>query len=120
MLSSRAMSEAIVEVNHLRKEFDGTVAVADLSFSVPRGEIVGLLGANGAGKTTAIQILLGLISPTAGSVKVFGMDLEKQRIAILQRANFTSAYTGLPGNLKVRENLRVFAALYGVKNHADK
>src|SRR5258708_1605666 len=114
------MSDTIVEVQHLRKEFDGTVAVADLSFSVPRGEIVGLLGANGAGKTTAIQILLGLITPTSGSVKIFGMELEKHRIEILKRCNFSSAYTNLPYNLKVWENLLVFAKLYGVNGHREK
>lgn len=114
------MSETIVEVSHLRKEFDGTVAVADLSFTVQRGEIVGVLGANGAGKTTTIQILLGLTTPTAGTVRVFGQDLEKHRIDILQRSNFSSAYTGLPSNLKVRENLLVFAKIYGVKGHRQK
>ncbi len=114
------MSETIVEVNHLRKEFNGTVAVADLSFTVQRGEIVGLLGANGAGKTTAIQTLLGLIKLTGGTVRVFGMDLERHRVDILQRANFCSAYTGLPSNLKVWENLYIFARIYGVADHKRK
>jgi ABC-2 type transport system ATP-binding protein len=90
------MAETLVDVQHLRKEFDGTVAVADVSFVVPRGEIVGVLGANGAGKTTTIQILLGLIKPTSGTVTIFGKDLERHRVEILQRANFSSAYTGLP------------------------
>ena len=114
------MSETIVQVDHLRKEFNGTVAVADVSLSVRRGEIVGLLGANGAGKTTAIQILLGLITPTSGSVKIFGMELEKHRIEILQRCNFSSAYTNLPYNLKVWENLLIFSKLYGVNGHREK
>lgn len=114
------MSETIVEVQHLRKVFDGTVAVEDISFTVQQGEIVGVLGANGAGKTTAIQILLGLITPTSGTVKIFGLDLEKHRIDILQRCNFSSAYTGLPSNLKVSENLLVFAKLYGVIGYQEK
>src|SRR2546426_270000 len=101
----RFMSDPIVEVQHLRKEFNGTVAVADVSFAVRRGEIVGVLGPNGAGKTTTIQILLGLTKATAGSVRVFGKDLEHHRVDILQRCNFSSAYTNLPYNLKVRENL---------------
>ena len=108
------MSEAIVEVQHLRKEFDGTVAVADISFGVNAGEIVGLLGANGAGKTTTIQILLGLTKATSGSVRIFGRDFERHRVEILQRCNFSSAYTGLPSNLKVWENLLIFSKLYGV------
>jgi ABC-2 type transport system ATP-binding protein len=114
------MSEPIVQLEHLRKEFNGTVAVADVSFPVQRGEIVGLLGANGAGKTTTIQVLLGLTTPTSGTVRVFGMEFEQQRIEILQRCNFSSAYTGLPSNLKVWENLLVFAKLYQVKDHRQK
>ena len=114
------MAETLVEVQHLRKEFAGTVAVADVSFTVQRGEIVGVLGANGAGKTTTIQILLGLIKPTSGNVTVFGKDLERHRIEILQRSNFSSAYTGLPSNLKVWENLLIFAMIYGVKGHREK
>ena len=114
------MAETLVDVQHLRKEFDGTVAVADVSFTVQRGEIVGVLGANGAGKTTTIQILLGLIKPTSGTVKVFGQDLEHHRVEILQRANFSSAYTGLPSNLKVWENLLIFSKIYGVNNHRQK
>src|SRR5207247_7138637 len=114
------MGEAIVDVQHLRKEFNGTVAVADVSFSIKRGEIVGLLGANGAGKTTTIQVLLGLTTPTSGTVKIFGQDFEKHRVEILQRCNFSSAYTGLPSNLKVWENMLIFSMLYGVKNHRQK
>ncbi|HUJ10543.1 MAG TPA: ABC transporter ATP-binding protein [Verrucomicrobiae bacterium] len=114
------MAETIVEVQHLRKEFDGTVAVADVSFVVERGEIVGVLGPNGAGKTTTIQVLLGLTTATAGTVRVFGRDLMKHRVEILQRSNFSSAYTGLPSNLKVRENLLIFSKIYGVKGHREK
>lgn len=114
------MSEAVVEVKNLRKEFKEAVAIDDLSFSVERGEIVGLLGPNGAGKTTAIQVLLGLITPTSGSVKIFGLDTSTHRIEILRRCNFSSAYVNLPHNLKVWENFAVFAALYGVKNHKPK
>ncbi len=115
-----AMSDPVVEVKSLRKEFDKTVALADVSFTVRRGEIVGLLGANGAGKTTAIQILLGLVTPTGGEVRIFGMDMARHRIEILQRCNFTSAYVNLPSNLKVRENLYIFSQLYGVNGHDEK
>jgi ABC-2 type transport system ATP-binding protein len=110
----------VVAVDDLTKTFNGTTAVNHLTFAVPQGRILGLLGANGAGKTTAIQILLGLIKPTSGVVRMFGRDLEQHRIETLARTNFTSAYTALPGNLKVRENLNVFAGLYGVKNPAKK
>lgn len=90
------MAEILVDVRNLRKEFAGTVAVADVSFTVKLGEIVGVLGANGAGKTTTIQILLGLIKPSGGKITVFGKDLERHRIEILQRSNFSSASPDCP------------------------
>ena len=114
------MFAPIVQVDGLRKEFNGTTAVADVTFEIRRGEIVGLLGANGAGKTTTIQVLLGLTTPTAGAVRIFGQEFEPHRVEILQRSNFSSAYTGLPANLKVWENLLIFAKLYQVKNHRQK
>lgn len=114
------MPELVLDVKNLRKEYGDKVAVEDVSFSVARGEVLGLLGPNGAGKSTAIQILLGLVTPTKGSVNVFGMDIEKHRVKILQRCNFSSAYIWLPDNLKVRENLVVFAALYQIKNAKAK
>jgi ABC-2 type transport system ATP-binding protein len=110
---------AVLRVAELRKTFDGVTAVDGISFEVGTGEILGLLGANGAGKSTTLQILLGLTTPTSGKVEVFGMDLNRHRIEILQRCNFSSAYTGLPANLKVWENLVVFAKLYEVR-HARK
>lgn len=112
--------QKVVEISHLRKTFGSKIAIEDLSFDLSRGEILGLLGPNGAGKTTAIQILLGLIAPTSGTVNVFGMDINKHRIEILQRCNFSSAYVMLPHNLKVSENLLVFAELYGVRNAKQK
>jgi ABC-2 type transport system ATP-binding protein len=114
------MSEPIVEIKNLRKVFGELAAIEDLTFSVAKGEIVGLLGANGAGKTTALSILLGLITPTSGRVRIFGEDLEKKRVTILRRMNFSSAYTALPSNLRVIENLMVFARLYSVRNPARK
>lgn len=111
---------AVLEVDGLRKVFDHQVVLHDLSFTLQTGEIVGLLGANGAGKSTAIQILLGLTTATAGRVSVFGLALDKYRHEILKRCNFTSAYTSLPHNLTVAENLSVFAGLYGVRDARRK
>lgn len=113
-------AENVIEVKNLKKAFDGKEAIKDVSFAVSRGEIVGLLGANGAGKTTAIQILLGLIRPSGGSVRIFGKDPDKHRVEVLQRCNFSSAYISLPHNLKVRENLLIFGELYGVKDVKSK
>src|SRR5262245_59617012 len=106
---------AIVDISSLHKAFGETVAVEDVSFQVFPGEIVGLLGPNGAGKTTTLSMLLGLIKPTSGKITIFGKDFEKHRIEILKKCNFSSAYVALPGNLKVIENLRIFAKLYNVK-----
>ena len=79
-----------------------------------------MLGPNGAGKTTTIQLLLGLTTPTSGSIRIFGLDLPEHRREILQRVNFSSAYISLPFNLSVRENLNVFARLYGVSDRARR
>ncbi|MBI5136844.1 MAG: ABC transporter ATP-binding protein [Nitrospirae bacterium] len=105
-----------VRVRGLSKRFGATLAVDDLSFEIRRGEIYGLLGANGAGKTTTISMLLDLVTPTAGEVEVLGLRYPKGREAILSRVNFSSTYVSLPLRLTVWENLRVFAALYGVKD----
>jgi ABC-2 type transport system ATP-binding protein len=110
----------VLEVEHLTKRFDEVTAVRDVSFSACRGEILGLLGPNGAGKTTTIQLLLGLTTPTSGRIRLLGMDLHRHRREILQRVNFSSAYISLPFNLSVRENLDVFARLYGVRDRRQR
>jgi ABC-2 type transport system ATP-binding protein len=104
----------VLEVDQLTKRFGDVTAVDRLTFAVARGEAVGLLGVNGAGKTTAMNMVLGLTEPTSGSVRVFGMDLARHRIAILRRCNASSAYAALPSNLLVWQNLYVFAKIYGV------
>jgi ABC-2 type transport system ATP-binding protein len=113
-LNEALRASTVLEVERLTKRFDDVVAVDDVTFSARRGEILGLLGPNGAGKTTTIQLLLGLTAPTAGTIRLFGLAIERQRREILQRVNFSSAYISLPYNLSVRENLEVFARLYGV------
>lgn len=111
---------AALSVQNLSKTFGTTTAVADISLQVARGEILGLLGANGAGKTTVLHMLLGLITPSAGSIHVLGMDLMKHRIAILKRIHHSSTYTHLPSNLRVWQNLIVFARIYGVRKPKEK
>jgi len=113
---SYSTRDAVIETEGLVKSFGGLRAVDALSFSVFRGEILGLLGPNGAGKTTTLQMLLGLTAPSRGSIRIFGLDLKRHRRAILKRVNFSSAYTALPTNLSVWENLNVFAKLYGLKS----
>lgn len=111
---------AVLEVTALKKNFGSFEALRGVSFSVEQGEIVGLLGPNGAGKTTTLHIILGLITPSSGDVRVFGLPLAEKRSEILQRVNFASAYTQLPQNLSVYENLMIFAKLYGIANWRAK
>lgn len=108
------MPAPIVEVRNLTKRFGDFTAVDGISLDISPGEIVGLLGPNGAGKTTTIQMLLGLITPTAGSIKMFGLELERHRETILSQINFSSTYVSMPYALTVEENLRVVARLYGL------
>ena len=104
----------ILQADHLVKVFGDFIALDGLSFSVAEGESLGLLGVNGAGKTTAMNLLLGLTTSTSGTVRMFGQDFWKHRIEILNQINFSSAYTSLPSNLLVWQNLAVFARLYRV------
>lgn len=110
----------IIAVKNLVKKFGEVTAVDNLSFSVSPGTITGLLGPNGAGKTTTIQMILDLVTPTSGTIEVFGKDLKYHREEILGKVNFSSPYVSLPSNLKVWENLYTFARLYGVKNVKGK
>ncbi len=109
-----------VEVCGLTKRFGDLVAVEEVGFSAAPGEILGILGPNGAGKTTILHMLLGLITPTRGTVRILGLDLNSRRRQILARVNFSSAYTALPTNLSVWENLNFFARLYGLRQPRRK
>jgi ABC-2 type transport system ATP-binding protein len=106
----------VLAVSNLSKSYGGRTAVHQLSFEVRRREIVGLLGPNGAGKTTTINMILGVLEPTAGSIRIEGRDLATERSAALMCTNFAAVYAPLPGNLTVVQNLRIFGMLYGVRN----
>ncbi|MDP3092031.1 MAG: ABC transporter ATP-binding protein [Nitrospira sp.] len=108
------MASPVLEVRNLTKTFGDFTAVNGISFALHPGEILGVLGPNGAGKTTTMHLLLGLITPTSGTISMFGMDLETHREAILQRVNFSSTYMSMPQSLTVEENLWVVARLYGL------
>ncbi len=108
------MSFPIVEIRQLTKRFGDFTAVDQVSFDIQPGETVGLLGPNGAGKTTIFQMLLGVITPTEGSIHMFGLDLIKHREEILRQVNFSSTYISMPYALTVEENLRVTGKLYSL------
>lgn len=114
------MANVAVEARELTKVFNGVTAVNNVSFDIYEGEILGLLGPNGAGKTTIIQMLLDVITPTSGSIRIFGMDIDDHREEVLSQVNFSSAYVSMPHSLTVLENLRFFARLYGVRGFEQK
>jgi ABC-2 type transport system ATP-binding protein len=114
------MVEPAVAVESLVKRYETTVAVDGISFVVPRGVTAALLGGNGAGKTTTLSILLGLLLPTAGRVRVFGEDIRRHRYRVLPRMNFSSPFVDLPHRLTVRQNLSIYARLYGLPRRAER
>lgn len=109
-----ANSAPVVDISGLVKRFGSVMAVDGISFTVGRGQTVALLGGNGAGKTTTISMLLGLLEPSSGTIRLFGEDLALRRHHLLARMNFSSPYVELPHRLTVRQNLEVFARLYGL------
>ena len=106
----------LLEIRDLRKRYGTVEALKGLWLDVERGEFFGLLGPNGAGKSTTINILLGLIQPDGGSIRIFGQDFATQQVAIRRRMNVAAAFTSLSGVLTVRENLKVYGYIYGVRN----
>ncbi|HUN89845.1 MAG TPA: ATP-binding cassette domain-containing protein, partial [Terriglobales bacterium] len=98
----------VLSVTDLCKSYDATCAVDHISFEVDANEIVGLLGPNGAGKTTTINMILGVVAPTAGSIRIRDLDIFQQRSRALACTNFAAVYAPLPGNLTVEQNLRIF------------
>jgi len=107
--------QPIIEVENLVKKFGSFVANDNLTFEVEKGEIFGFLGANGAGKTTAIKILCGLSSPTSGTVKVAGFDVYQETNKIKQNIGYMSQKFSLYENLTVKENIRFYAGIYGLR-----
>ena len=114
------MSEPVIVVDNLVKRYGATVAVDGIGFTVERGTTAALLGGNGAGKTTTLSILLGLLLPSEGSVRILGENMLRHRYRVLPRINFSSPYADLPHRLTVRQNLLVFARLYGLSSRRER
>lgn len=104
--------EPVIQVEHLRKVYGSYTAVEDISFTVNQGEIFGILGPNGAGKTTTIEMTMGLRQPSGGSVKLLGLDPQRQSQEIRQRIGVQLQQAALPDRLKVWEALDMFASFY--------
>lgn len=108
--------EKVISVKNLTKRFGNFTAVDGISFDVMKGEIFGFLGANGAGKTTAMRMLCGLSFPTSGSGYVAGCDIRTQAEEVKKRIGYMSQKFSLYGELTVMENLRLFATIYGMSD----
>ncbi len=116
------MNEKVIEVTNLTKKFGSFTAVDHISFDVKEGEIFGFLGANGAGKTTAMQMLCGISMPTEGEGTVAGYDIIRENERIKQNIGYMSQKFSLYEDLKVWENIRLFGGIYGLsdKSIAEK
>lgn len=111
-------NEIAVQTRGLRKTFGSVVAVEGLDLEIRRGEVFGVLGPNGSGKTTTIRMLCGLLTPSAGDATVVGYDLRTQQSEIRQVIGYMSQRFGLYDDLTVRENVRFYAAVYGLRGAA--
>ena len=112
----KVQEENVIEVEHLVKAFGRFHAVDDISFGVKRGEIFGFLGANGAGKTTAMHMLTGLNQPTSGTGRVAGYDISSEHEQIKQHIGYMSQRFSLYEDLTVKENIRLFGGIYGMSD----
>ncbi len=114
------MSDAVITAHQLTKRFGGFVAVDKLDLQVRPGEIFGFLGANGAGKTTAIKMLIGLLKPTEGEATVAGFDVYTQSEDIKRNIGYMSQRFSLYNDLTVRENIRFYGGVYGLDDRTLK
>src|SRR5260221_10160539 len=111
---------AAIEVAQLTKFYKTTRAVDGVSFRIARGSITGLLGGSGAGKTTTIAMIMGLVLPPSGRIQVLGCSMPEQSAEVLGRMNFESPYVDMPMRLTVRQNLTIFGRLYAVPNLRER
>ncbi len=109
-----------LEVIELSKIYNSKDAVKNISFKIGKNEIIGILGPNGCGKTTTIGMILGLLKPSTGKVLINGIEIETNRVDLLNNLNFISPYIELPKKLTVKQNLEVYGRLYDVKNLKSK
>ncbi len=111
---------ATIEVENLTKRFGSFTAVDNINFAVNKGEIFGFLGANGAGKSTTIRMLCGILEPTSGIAKVGGYDIKKQSDSVKQNIGYMSQRFSLYEDLTVEENIRFYGGVYGLSNDKIK
>lgn len=114
------MNETVIKTEKLTKRFGDFIATNEITFEVYKGEIFGFLGANGAGKTTAMRMLCGLSAPTSGMATIAGYDVYKETELIKKSIGYMSQKFSLYEDLTVLENIRFFGGIYGLTNHEIK
>ena len=110
------MTSSVIDANALTRRFGGFVAVDGITFDVREGEVFGFLGANGAGKTTAIRMLTGLLSPTSGTARVAGFDISREPERVKRNIGYMSQRFSLYEDLTVRENIQLYGGIYDLSN----
>ena len=108
--------EKIISVKNLTKEFGHFTAVKGISFDVYKGEIFGFLGANGAGKTTAMKMLIGISNPTSGEANVAGFDVHSQADMVKKSIGYMSQKFSMYDDLTIKENITFFGGIYGLSD----
>ena len=115
-IPDRGVREKVIDVRSLTRRFGGFTAVDHITFDVGAGEVFGFLGANGAGKTTAMKMLIGLLAPSGGDATVAGFDVRSQRDQIKRNIGYMSQRFSLYADLTVRENIQLYGGIYGLSD----
>ena len=110
----------IIRIENFSKNYNDIIAVKNISYNVMRGEMFGLVGPDGAGKTTTIRTLCGLLNPDKGNIEVLGYDMLKEKKKIQNNIGYLSQKFSLYGDLTVDENIEFFADIHGVKNYKER
>jgi ABC-2 type transport system ATP-binding protein len=114
------MNNVVVSLNRVTKRFGATVAVRELSMEIRHGEMFGLIGPDGAGKTTTIRLLCGLLRPDAGTIRVLGRDPVREHGAITKAVGYFSQRFSLYGDLSIDENIAFFAEIHGLRGYGKR
>jgi len=111
---------SVIQIINLKKYFEGVKAIDDISFKVKRGEMFGFVGPDGAGKTTTIRCLCGLLTPNEGNIQVLGSDIKKNKKEIQNKIGYLSQKFSLYGDLSIDENIEFFAKIHDVRNYDER
>ncbi|MHB8854193.1 MAG: ABC transporter ATP-binding protein, partial [Ignavibacteriaceae bacterium] len=119
-MTDELKNQLAINLVNIKKNYGNVQALKGISFDVNQGEMFGLVGPDGAGKTTTIRLLCGLLVPTEGTAEIFGMDLVKQKSQIQKNIGYLSQKFSLYGDLTIDENIEFFASIHGVKNYQQR